>query len=436
MSGREERREQQLIRLTTAGQETLTLLVDPADGDVVYEELRAAVDEPAGRGRTAAELSSDRAGPRSWVERLTAGLPLPAVVTDAGGRVVEANARSSALLAVPLHRLLGAPMGAFVSPADQDRLVRSPRRRDADTRRQEVRLRSRDGEEHRATLVGLPERGAGEQRTRWFLLTHDAATAHPERALAVAEAVAHTAALSQAYPTGRTRAVLRSAVSFVTPVVPGAAGSGLTLGDPAAPRLQLGDSEFSQRVDGLEVLRLEGPCVEAYRHGAPVLSGDVRRDGRWPVLAARAPGVGLVGVVATPVLVHERVVGVLNVYGQAGAAVGAESVCTAQVLAGALGALLGVLHERTELEETGEQLREALRSRPVIDQAKGIVMGHDVCDAEQAFRRLVRHSRDHNVKVRDLAARLVADPVRVLELGPPVPAGRGRTRRLRNGLAT
>ncbi|MEU3191495.1 ANTAR domain-containing protein [Streptomyces sp. NPDC006992] len=54
------------------------------------------------------------------------------------------------------------------------------------------------------------------------------------------------------------------------------------------------------------------------------------------------------------------------------------------------------------------QLREALASRPVIDQARGMVMALAPCDAETAWQVLVRVSQHSNVKLRSVAAALVS----------------------------
>jgi hypothetical protein len=59
------------------------------------------------------------------------------------------------------------------------------------------------------------------------------------------------------------------------------------------------------------------------------------------------------------------------------------------------------------MAEEIEQLREALSSRAVIDQAKGILMARAGCDADDAFRRLVKMSNDSNVRVVEVASALV-----------------------------
>ena len=55
-----------------------------------------------------------------------------------------------------------------------------------------------------------------------------------------------------------------------------------------------------------------------------------------------------------------------------------------------------------------EQLREALSSQPVIEQAKGMVMLLRGCTAAEAFAALIAVSQQSNVKLRDVAAVVVA----------------------------
>lgn len=54
-----------------------------------------------------------------------------------------------------------------------------------------------------------------------------------------------------------------------------------------------------------------------------------------------------------------------------------------------------------------EQLQQALTSRAVIDQAKGILMGRYHCTGEEAFARLRQMSNDSNVRLKDVASALI-----------------------------
>lgn len=54
------------------------------------------------------------------------------------------------------------------------------------------------------------------------------------------------------------------------------------------------------------------------------------------------------------------------------------------------------------------RLAESVATRSVIDQALGVLMDQNRCDAGQAFETLRRASNNRNVKLRDLAAEIVA----------------------------
>jgi AmiR/NasT family two-component response regulator len=59
-------------------------------------------------------------------------------------------------------------------------------------------------------------------------------------------------------------------------------------------------------------------------------------------------------------------------------------------------------------EEQVAQLREAIASRAVIEQAKGILMAVRGLSEDQAFQALVVQSQKDNVKLRTVAREFVA----------------------------
>jgi two-component system, response regulator / RNA-binding antiterminator len=66
-------------------------------------------------------------------------------------------------------------------------------------------------------------------------------------------------------------------------------------------------------------------------------------------------------------------------------------------------------HEAYSLLATeAGQLRQALNSRVAIEQAKGIIMAERRCGPAEAFEVLDQAARRSNIKLRDLAAKLVA----------------------------
>ncbi|CAM5542538.1 MULTISPECIES: ANTAR domain-containing protein [Streptomyces] len=72
--------------------------------------------------------------------------------------------------------------------------------------------------------------------------------------------------------------------------------------------------------------------------------------------------------------------------------------------------------EVRRLRAENAQLREAMASRPLIDQARGILMADEACTAAQAWDMLRYTSQHTNIKLREVAAAVVAGAA-----GPPPP---------------
>ncbi|MGX1562133.1 ANTAR domain-containing protein [Streptomyces sp. NPDC055506] len=70
------------------------------------------------------------------------------------------------------------------------------------------------------------------------------------------------------------------------------------------------------------------------------------------------------------------------------------------------------------LQSEVEQLRQAIASRPVIDQARGILMATHGCTSDQAWHILRETSQLSNTKLRDVAAAVTASAE---PEGPPPP---------------
>jgi AmiR/NasT family two-component response regulator len=101
--------------------------------------------------------------------------------------------------------------------------------------------------------------------------------------------------------------------------------------------------------------------------------------------------------------------GVLNVYAESVDLDGEVAREAAELLAATATTVLQEVSMRLELEKVSGHLRTALDSRATIDQAKGIVMARHGCDPDEAFRILVKISSNSNVKLREIAALLVAE---------------------------
>ena len=92
-------------------------------------------------------------------------------------------------------------------------------------------------------------------------------------------------------------------------------------------------------------------------------------------------------------------VGGINLYARHPNAFSDDDKTAATLLAAFAGALTALAYERTE----ALHLREALQSRDMIGQAKGILMAREKVTADEAFELLRKASQALNRKLRDLA---------------------------------
>ncbi len=153
-----------------------------------------------------------------------------------------------------------------------------------------------------------------------------------------------------------------------------------------------------------------GPCPEAMRSRQPVVVGDLTGGDlaqRWPEYAAQAEVGKIRAVAAVPVFAGERVLGVLGLYDGQRHTWADEDLRVARITANIASCYLVHASELSQERETNEQLRTALTSRIIIEQAKGVVAEARSITVEEAFEVLRKHSRDHNANLHGVAAAVV-----------------------------
>ena len=161
----------------------------------------------------------------------------------------------------------------------------------------------------------------------------------------------------------------------------------------------------------------EGPCVETLHDEPLVQAPSIRHDQRWPRYVPGAVRLGLRSQLAVKLYVDEdETMGGLNIYSTTSEDIDPDAVWIADVYAAQAAVVLG---QARNLDD----LRRALESRQLIGQAVGLLMGLYKLDEQAAFNFLARTSSHANVKLREIARRLVADHVN--GLGTPLVEGRG-----------
>ena len=199
----------------------------------------------------------------------------------------------------------------------------------------------------------------------------------------------------------------------------GAAAVGMLLADDHDELQFMAASQDNAK--WLELFQLqshEGPCLEAFRTGHPVVNADLpAAGGRWPLFAPRAVQAGFRSVHAFPLRVRHKVIGALNVFGaDIGDGFDDSDVPIVQAIADV--AAIGLLQQRALLREQTltDQLQHALQSRVIIEQAKGVIIHAYGVSPDTAFTLIRTYCRRYHTRIADLAGAIVADPNNVPDL--------------------
>jgi len=155
-----------------------------------------------------------------------------------------------------------------------------------------------------------------------------------------------------------------------------------------------------EEADRLQLEAGEGPTFSAIEQETSVVSGDTANDSRWPTWSAGIVPVGLRSVLTVRLRTPTTTVGALNLFDPAKNRFTEADDAVAQVFADH--AAVAVANARSE-----STLWQAIDARKLIGQAQGILMERFDLTDEQAFAVLRRYSQDNNVKLREVAQRLI-----------------------------
>jgi GAF domain-containing protein len=183
------------------------------------------------------------------------------------------------------------------------------------------------------------------------------------------------------------------------------AAAGLMLATESGELQSFAATSVAMRnVELFEVQSDEGPCVECYRTGEPVVNQDLTAaDDRWPRFAAMALGSGFRSAHALPMRLRGKVIGAMGLFRAETVALDEREVFAVQALADV--ATIAILQHRLDLEShlLVGQLNAALASRVVIEQAKGVISERADVGIDEAFARLRQYARSHNLRLTDVA---------------------------------
>jgi len=202
------------------------------------------------------------------------------------------------------------------------------------------------------------------------------------------------------------QSVLQRIVDLVAEAMPAGTQASITLLRNEQPTTAAFTGERALRLDETQYERGYGPCLDAALGGHLVEITDGRTEERWPGYMPAFLDGGARSLLAVPVPAAALAAG-LNVYAPVVGAFDDDDRQGVVEVAGYAGVALTNMDALQDAREMADNLRKAMESRAVIEQAKGILMSWYKVTADQAFRLLAEASMHTNRKVRDLAEGLV-----------------------------
>jgi len=207
------------------------------------------------------------------------------------------------------------------------------------------------------------------------------------------------------------------AVDFLHVVVSGSTGlletdaAGVVLAD-AKGRLRV-VAASDERARLLELLSLqlsEGVGFDAHVSGELVSADLAASTERWPAFAPSALEIGYRSVCAFPLRMRDTPLGALTVFRRSSVPLTPDQVVLGKALADV--AAIGLLQQRAvrQAELLAEQLQQALDSRVLLEQAKGVLAERLDLDVSEAFHVLRRAARNSNTRLSDYARMVIESP--------------------------
>lgn len=203
-------------------------------------------------------------------------------------------------------------------------------------------------------------------------------------------------------------AALARVAQLAVSVVPGCDGSSVTMRGDGQPAATAADSDWSRRLDERQYAEQEGPCLDCLREGSVMRVRDIGSDSRFPSYGPRAAACGAASVLSLPLAGDGRTVGALNLYSRKADAFDSAALAAGEILVAHASLAVQTAAAYYTHRDLADQMREAITSRAVIEQAKGVLVAQRKCTPDAAFELLVAASQRNNTKLREVAERLVA----------------------------
>lgn len=202
--------------------------------------------------------------------------------------------------------------------------------------------------------------------------------------------------------------ILERVVHLASRMLPGTAEASITFLTDDQPSTLAFTGEIAIALDERQYKDEFGPCLSCARTGRTIVVAEITAETRWRGYAEHAQAYRVRSSLSVP-LVQRNIAGALNYYVRQPGGFDPGTIDIAETFAGHAAVAIANAHLYEATAALAEQMRHAMASRAVIEQAKGIIMRDQGCSSEEAFETLVHMSQTSNIKLRDLVQRLLDD---------------------------
>ena len=199
---------------------------------------------------------------------------------------------------------------------------------------------------------------------------------------------------------------LQTVVDLSVATLPGCDSAGVTLRIAGQDTTAAATDDFTLEIDRIQYETDDGPCLEALERQETISVESLSEETRWPEFRRRASSRDLKSSLSQP-LRDDGWIGALNMYSKQERGFDETAVLVSGIFAKQATIALKNAQAYLAARRLADQLNEALRSRDLIGQAKGILMEREGISDEQAFEMLKTASQNSNVKLRDVAQRII-----------------------------
>lgn len=187
--------------------------------------------------------------------------------------------------------------------------------------------------------------------------------------------------------------------------------AGVTILENSKASTTAATDDFTLKIDGDQYVNREGPCLHALSSQEVVVIDDISGEARWPTFTEAAAKHGLGSVLSLPLAARGQPLGALNLYSKSTNSFDEDSRSLGKLFASQASVAISNAQVYNSAIRLAEQLKKAVESRELIGEAKGIIMAQEGVTDDEAFEMLKKLSQNQNVKLRDIAQKIVENAV-------------------------